>query len=39
MAREPLDAARERHIEALAALPMSASQLSRGEPVIPTEYV
>ncbi|GAA0619991.1 nicotinate phosphoribosyltransferase [Streptomyces crystallinus] len=39
VAREPLDAARERHIAARAALPMSAIQLSRGEPVLPTEYV
>ncbi|MEE1747436.1 MULTISPECIES: nicotinate phosphoribosyltransferase [unclassified Streptomyces] len=39
IAREPLDAARERHIVARAGLPMSALQLSRGEPVIPTEYV
>ncbi|MFI2366872.1 nicotinate phosphoribosyltransferase [Streptomyces sp. NPDC018833] len=39
VAREPLDAARERHIAARGALPMSAIQLSRGEPVIPTEYV
>ncbi|MCT9087363.1 nicotinate phosphoribosyltransferase [Streptomyces sp. ASQP_92] len=39
VAREPLDTARERHIDALAALPMSAGQLSRGEPVIPTEYI
>ncbi|MFF1644698.1 nicotinate phosphoribosyltransferase [Streptomyces sp. NPDC058240] len=39
IAREPLDAARERHITARAGLPMSALQLSRGEPVIPTEYV
>ncbi|NWF30105.1 nicotinate phosphoribosyltransferase [Streptomyces sp. PKU-EA00015] len=38
VAREPLDAARERHIAARAGLPMSAMQLSRGEPVIPTEY-
>ncbi|TXS55370.1 nicotinate phosphoribosyltransferase [Streptomyces sp. t39] len=37
--REPLDAARDRHIAARSALPMSAIQLSRGEPVIPTEYV
>ncbi|MFD7612202.1 nicotinate phosphoribosyltransferase [Streptomyces sp. NPDC059828] len=36
--REPLDAARERHGAARAALPVSAVQLSRGEPVIPTEY-
>ncbi len=38
VAREPLDAARERHIAALAGLPMSAVQLSKGEPVLPTEY-
>ncbi|MES4908033.1 MULTISPECIES: nicotinate phosphoribosyltransferase [unclassified Streptomyces] len=36
--REPLDTARERHVEARAGLPLSATQLSRGEPVIPTEY-
>ncbi|MFK8846904.1 nicotinate phosphoribosyltransferase [Streptomyces sp. Ac-502] len=39
VAREPLDAARERHIAALAGLPMSAMQLSRGEAVLPTEQV
>ncbi|MGC4999216.1 MULTISPECIES: nicotinate phosphoribosyltransferase [unclassified Streptomyces] len=39
VAREPLDAARERHIAARANLPLSATQLSRGEPVIPTEYL
>ncbi|WP_413753531.1 nicotinate phosphoribosyltransferase [Streptomyces sp. R-74717] len=39
IAREPLDAARERHIAARSGLPMSAMQLSRGEPVIPTEYM
>ncbi|WP_327171406.1 nicotinate phosphoribosyltransferase [Streptomyces sp. NBC_01336] len=39
VAREPLDAARERHIAAREGLPMSAMQLSRGEPVLPTEYV
>ncbi|MEW1774864.1 nicotinate phosphoribosyltransferase [Streptomyces sp. NPDC086777] len=39
VAREPLDAARTRHQEAMANLPLSATQLSRGEPVIPTEYV
>ncbi|WP_431959661.1 nicotinate phosphoribosyltransferase [Actinacidiphila sp. bgisy160] len=37
--REPLDAARTRHIEARAGLPLSATQLSRGEPVLPTEYI
>src|SRR5882757_4143551 len=36
-AREPLDAARTRHINARAGLPLSATQLSRGEPVLPTE--
>ncbi|MFJ8692951.1 nicotinate phosphoribosyltransferase [Streptomyces roseolilacinus] len=39
VAREPLEAARERHIAARAGLPLSAVQLSRGEPVLPTEYV
>ncbi|MER7521007.1 nicotinate phosphoribosyltransferase [Streptomyces sp. NPDC126499] len=39
VAREPLEAARTRHIAARAGLPMSAIQLSRGEPVLPTEYV
>jgi nicotinate phosphoribosyltransferase len=37
--REPLDVARSRHQAARANLPLSATQLSRGEPVIPTEYV
>ncbi|MFF1913098.1 nicotinate phosphoribosyltransferase [Streptomyces sp. NPDC058239] len=39
IAREPLDAARDRHVAARSGLPMSAMQLSRGEPVIPTEYM
>ncbi|MFD3534501.1 nicotinate phosphoribosyltransferase [Streptomyces sp. NPDC058664] len=39
VAREPLEAARSRHIAARAGLPMSAIQLSRGEPVLPTEYM
>ncbi|WP_030614371.1 nicotinate phosphoribosyltransferase [Streptomyces sclerotialus] len=39
VAREPLDAARDRHIAARAGLPMSAMQLSRGEAVLPTETV
>ncbi|MGW5125587.1 nicotinate phosphoribosyltransferase [Streptomyces sp. NPDC004069] len=39
VAREPLDAARDRHTAARANLPLSATQLSRGEPVLPTEYV
>ncbi|WP_425586606.1 nicotinate phosphoribosyltransferase [Streptomyces ziwulingensis] len=39
VAREPLDVARDRHTAVRAALPLSATQLSRGEPVIPTEYL
>ncbi|KKD07169.1 nicotinate phosphoribosyltransferase [Streptomyces sp. WM6386] len=39
VAREPLDVVRERHTAARDGLPLSATQLSRGEPVIPTEYV
>ncbi|SEE94431.1 nicotinate phosphoribosyltransferase [Streptomyces sp. 2112.3] len=39
VAREPLDAARARHIAARGRLPLSATQLSRGEPVLATEYV
>ncbi|RII19768.1 Nicotinate phosphoribosyltransferase pncB1 [Streptomyces sp. YIM 130001] len=39
VAREPLDAVRARHAAVRAALPLSATQLSRGEAVIPTEYV
>ncbi|WP_353942845.1 nicotinate phosphoribosyltransferase [Streptomyces sp. HUAS MG91] len=38
VAREPLDAVRERHIAVRDGLPLSATQLSRGEAVIPTEY-
>ncbi|MER6299389.1 nicotinate phosphoribosyltransferase [Kitasatospora sp. NPDC001539] len=37
--REPLAAARDRHIRARAALPLSATQLSKGDPVIPTELI
>ncbi|MDT0267878.1 nicotinate phosphoribosyltransferase [Streptomyces sp. DSM 44915] len=37
--RESLDAARERHVRARAGLPLSATQLSRGEPVLPTRYL
>jgi nicotinate phosphoribosyltransferase len=37
--REPLDAARERHATARAELPHTADQMSKGEPVIPTEFV
>ncbi|PWI18121.1 nicotinate phosphoribosyltransferase [Streptomyces sp. Act143] len=39
VAREPLDAVRDRHTAARDGLPLSATQLSRGEPVLPTEYV
>jgi nicotinate phosphoribosyltransferase len=39
VSRESLDTVRTRHIAARGALPLSATQLSRGEPVIPTEYV
>ncbi|RKN07927.1 nicotinate phosphoribosyltransferase [Streptomyces radicis] len=38
VAREPLEAARDRHVAAREALPLSASQLSKGEPVLPTRY-
>ena len=36
--REPLSAARARHLRSREQLPMSATQLSKGDPVIPTEY-
>jgi nicotinate phosphoribosyltransferase len=36
--REPLDRARERHASSLRELPPTATQLSRGEPAIPTVY-
>ncbi|MFJ5559721.1 nicotinate phosphoribosyltransferase [Streptomyces sp. NPDC093250] len=39
LVREPLDVVRDRHAAARAGLPLSATQLSRGEPVLPTEYV
>ncbi|WP_415952052.1 nicotinate phosphoribosyltransferase [Streptomyces sp. KLOTTS4A1] len=39
LGREPLDVVRDRHTAARASLPLSATQLSRGEAVIPTEYV
>ncbi|MCH5671745.1 nicotinate phosphoribosyltransferase [Streptomyces gilvus] len=39
VAREPLDVVRDRHTAARANLPLSATQLSRGEAVLPTEYV
>ncbi|MFC5664716.1 nicotinate phosphoribosyltransferase [Kitasatospora misakiensis] len=35
--REPLETARERHARARAALPLSATQLSKGDPVLATE--
>jgi nicotinate phosphoribosyltransferase len=37
--REPLDAARARHVAARAELPWSVQQMSKGEPVIPTTFV
>ncbi|GAA3129377.1 nicotinate phosphoribosyltransferase [Streptomyces rectiviolaceus] len=39
VAREPLDTVRDRHAAARERLPLSATQLSKGEAVIPTEYV
>ncbi|MFJ7419266.1 nicotinate phosphoribosyltransferase [Streptomyces uncialis] len=39
LSRESLDVVRDRHAAALAGLPLSATQLSRGDAVIPTEYV
>ena len=36
--REELDDARERHLRSRAELPMSAHQLSRGEPAIETVF-
>ena len=37
--REPVEAARERHLRARAELPLRAHQMSRGEPAIPTLYL
>jgi nicotinate phosphoribosyltransferase len=37
--RETLAAARRRHVDAMAELPMEAHKLSRGEAAIPTEYI
>ncbi|WP_407642126.1 nicotinate phosphoribosyltransferase [Actinomadura spongiicola] len=37
--RESLAAARERHARCVAELPTTATQLSRGEPALPTEFV
>ena len=34
--REPLSAARQRHLDARAELPVAAQQMSKGDPVIPT---
>ena len=39
MGRESLEEARARHVAARAELPLVAQQLSRGGPVIPTEFV
>ena len=36
--QEPVEAARDRHRVAYAELPLTATQLSRGEPAIPTYY-
>jgi nicotinate phosphoribosyltransferase len=35
---EPLDAARDRHAMARAELPPAAEQMSKGDPVIPTDF-
>ncbi|QXJ21729.1 nicotinate phosphoribosyltransferase [Actinomadura graeca] len=37
--REPLGTAREHHARALAELPPTALQLSKGDPAVPTEFV
>jgi nicotinate phosphoribosyltransferase len=37
--RESLTTTRERHLAARAELPLAAQQLSRGEPVIPTQHL
>ncbi|MBA0049580.1 nicotinate phosphoribosyltransferase [Streptomyces sp. AJS327] len=39
VSRESLATARDRHRTTLNGLPMSATQLSRGEPVLPTVYL
>jgi nicotinate phosphoribosyltransferase len=36
---EPLEAARARHAAARAELPLTAGQMSRGEPAIPTQHL
>lgn len=38
VAREPISDARRRHVTVRGSLPLSAMQLSRGEPVLPTEW-
>lgn len=37
--REPLEQARERHARRRAELPAAAQKLSKGDPVVPTEFV
>lgn len=37
--REPLEAARQRHLAARAELPVEAQSMARGEPVLPTVFV
>jgi nicotinate phosphoribosyltransferase len=37
--RESLATARDRHLAAVAELPLEAHKLSRGEPAVPTEYI
>lgn len=37
--REPLDAARKRHADAVAELPLTAHSLIKGDPAIPTRFV
>ncbi len=37
--REPLDAARDRHLRVREELPLPARMMSRGEPVIPTLHI
>jgi nicotinate phosphoribosyltransferase len=36
--REPLEAARDRHVASRAELPAAAQQMSKGDPVIPTLF-
>lgn len=37
--REPLEAARARHVASREELPLPARMMSRGEPVIPTQFI